>query len=98
MSELRFAQPLCLWALAVLPFLAALLFHAERLRSDALNRLISFERPDPDQRMLDLPADDAGEGVAEEGGVAVETAVDVADRDEVSDDPFDDDEDFGLGR
>jgi Ca-activated chloride channel family protein len=40
-SELRFAQPLFLWALAVLPFLAALIFHAERSRRLALDRLIA---------------------------------------------------------
>ena len=41
MSELRFAQPLFLWALAALPFLAALIFHAERARRIALDRLIA---------------------------------------------------------
>jgi len=57
------------------------------------------ERPvfDPDQRTLDLPADDEE---AEAGGVAVEVAVED-DVDEASDDPFedeDDGEDFGRER
>jgi Ca-activated chloride channel family protein len=40
-SELRFAHPLFLWALAALPFLAALIFHAEKSRRIALDRLIA---------------------------------------------------------
>ena len=41
MSELRFAQPLFLWALAALPFLATLIFHAEKSRRIALDKLIA---------------------------------------------------------
>ena len=41
MSELRFAQPLFLWALAALPFLGALIFHAEKMRRIALDKLIA---------------------------------------------------------
>ena len=41
MSEMRFAHPLFLWALAALPFLAALIFHAEKMRRFALDRLIA---------------------------------------------------------
>jgi Ca-activated chloride channel family protein len=40
-SELVFAQPQFLWALAALPFLASLIFHAERSRRLALDRLIA---------------------------------------------------------
>ncbi len=38
---MRFAHPLFLWALAALPLLAALLFHAEKSRRIALDRLIA---------------------------------------------------------
>ena len=41
MSDLHFAQPVFLWALAALPFLAALIFHAEKMRRIALDRLIA---------------------------------------------------------
>ncbi len=41
MNDLHFAQPQFLWALAALPFLAALIFHAEKMRRSALDRLIA---------------------------------------------------------
>ena len=41
MNEIRFAQPAFLWALAALPFLAGLIFHAEKMRRIALNCLIA---------------------------------------------------------
>ena len=41
MSNIHFAQPLFLWALAALPFLAALIFHAEKMRRIALDKLIA---------------------------------------------------------
>ncbi|MEO6742095.1 MAG: VWA domain-containing protein [Chthoniobacteraceae bacterium] len=41
MNGLHFAHPHFLWALAVLPFLAALIFHAEKMRRIALDRLIA---------------------------------------------------------
>ncbi len=41
MSELHFAHPHFLWALAAVPFLAVLIFHAEKMRRVALDRLIA---------------------------------------------------------
>lgn len=41
MNEIHFAQPEFLWALAALPFLAALIFYAEKMRRTALDRLIA---------------------------------------------------------
>jgi len=41
MNEIHFAQPGFLWALAALPFLAALIFYAEKMRRTALDRLIA---------------------------------------------------------
>ncbi len=41
MSDIHFAHPHFLWALAALPFLAALIFHAEKSRRVALDRLIA---------------------------------------------------------
>ena len=41
MTDLHFAHPLFLWALAALPFLAALIFHAEKMRRIALDKLIA---------------------------------------------------------
>ena len=41
MNNLHFAQPLFLWALAAPPFLAALIFHAEKMRRIALDKLIA---------------------------------------------------------
>jgi Ca-activated chloride channel family protein len=40
-SDIHFAHPHFLWALAALPFLAALIFHAEKSRRVALDRLIA---------------------------------------------------------
>ena len=45
MTDLHFAQPLWLWALAVLPFFAVLLFSAERRRRETLDRLIKARKP-----------------------------------------------------
>ncbi len=41
MSDLHFAHPQFLWALAALPLLAALIFHAEKMRRIALDCLIA---------------------------------------------------------
>jgi Ca-activated chloride channel family protein len=41
MTELHFAQPLWLWATAVLPLFALLLFSAERRRREALDQLLA---------------------------------------------------------
>ena len=41
MSDMHFAHPHFLWALAALPLLAALIFHAEKMRRIALDRLIA---------------------------------------------------------
>lgn len=41
MNEIHFAQPEFLWALAALPFLAALIFYAEKMRRTSLDRLIA---------------------------------------------------------
>ena len=41
MMDIHFAQPLWLWALAVLPLFAALVFFAERKRREALDQLIA---------------------------------------------------------
>jgi Ca-activated chloride channel family protein len=40
-SDLHFAHPQLLWALAALPFIAVLIFHAEKSRRIALDRLIA---------------------------------------------------------
>ncbi len=41
MSEMHFAHPHFLWALAALPLLAGLIFHAEKMRRRALDKLIA---------------------------------------------------------
>ena len=41
MSDLHFAHPMLLWVLAALPFLGALIFHAEKSRLIVLDRLIA---------------------------------------------------------
>jgi len=40
-SEIQFAQPVFLWGLAAVPLSAVLIFHAERKRREALDRLIA---------------------------------------------------------